>query len=101
MYPCVLIYSTGVARLDSAEKPERTGVFLAFSKKGILKGYFDLFFDRDEQSKKNLLHYKPYPLKSLSRRKSWKYLLYLSKKSSLYFSVILPIIINSFWTIGV
>ena len=47
-----------------------TSVFFDFSKKGIFKGYFDLFFDREEHSKNNFLHYKPCPLKSLSNRKS-------------------------------
>ena len=36
--------------------------FFWFFKKGIFIGYFDLFFDREEQSRKNFLHYKPCPL---------------------------------------
>jgi hypothetical protein len=35
------------------------------------KCFFGLFFDREEQSKKDFLHYKPCPMTSLSSRKSW------------------------------
>jgi len=34
------------------------------------KCFFDQFFDREKQSKKYFLHYKPCPLTSLSSRKS-------------------------------
>jgi hypothetical protein len=56
-----------------------TGVFFFdFSKKGIFKGYFDLFFDKEEQSKKifciiNLVHSQVYRVEKVG-----KYLLYLS-----------------------
>jgi hypothetical protein len=33
--------------------------FFDFSKKGIFIGYLELFFDKEEQSKKYVLHYKP------------------------------------------
>ncbi len=37
-----------------------------------VQGFFGLFFDREEPSKKKFLHYKPCPLPSLSSRKSWE-----------------------------
>ena len=63
--------------------------FFDFSKKGIFKGYFDFFFDRERQSTKNLLHYKPCPLKSLSGRKSWEIFALSIEKINFYFSDIL------------
>ena len=35
------------------------------------KYFFALFLDREQQSKKYFLHYKPCPMTSLSSRKSW------------------------------
>jgi hypothetical protein len=66
-----------------------TGAFFDFSKKDIFKGYFDLFFDREELLKKvfciiNLVHSQVHRVEKVG-----KYLLYLSKKSSFYFSDIL------------
>ena len=76
MCPCGLICSSVVVIEHSEEKPEGNCsyrcFFFDFSKKGIFKGYFGLFFDREEPSKKNFLHYKPCPLPSLSSRKSWE-----------------------------
>jgi hypothetical protein len=64
-----------------------TGVFFFdLSKKGIFKGYFDLFFDREELLKKGVLHYKPCPLKSFLSRKSWEiFALSIEKIEFLFF----------------
>jgi hypothetical protein len=72
---CFLIYPSVIVLQHFDKKPESdcfTSVFFDFSKNGIFKGYFDLFFDREEQFQNNFLHYKPCPLTSLSSRKSWE-----------------------------
>ena len=59
--------------------------YFDFSKKGIFKGNFNLFFDREEQSQNNFLHYKPCPLTSLSSRKSWE--IFAKNFKGLFFTI--------------
>ncbi len=59
MCPCFLIHPSVIVlyplsfRSETWEQMFLQVFFFVFSKKGIFKGYFYLFFDREEQSKKN------------------------------------------------